>query len=112
MIRVIHRITGDYATENTAERLQMEQQVTPGGMKTVGRNLARMSSWLMWREEDLYLIMGGAHPIFDTSDTGGLSYCKLLLMSVILQKKRLLLRLRRIHGGGQTLLRYLLLLSC
>ena len=57
----------------------------------------------MWRDEDLYLIMGGAHPIFDASDTGGLSYCKLLLMSVILQKKRLLLRLRRIHGGGQTL---------
>ena len=28
MIRVIHGITEDYAAENTAERLQMEQQVT------------------------------------------------------------------------------------
>ena len=43
MIRVIHGITEDYAAENTAERLQMEQQVTLGGMKTVGRNLALMS---------------------------------------------------------------------
>ena len=68
MIRVIHGITGDYAVENTAERLQMEQQVTPGGMKTVGRSLAWMSSWLMRRDEDLYLIMGAPPAVGGVGD--------------------------------------------
>ena len=68
MIRVIHGITEDYAAENTAERLQMKQQVTLGGMKTVGRNLAWMSSWLMRRDEDLYLIMGAPPAVGGVGD--------------------------------------------